>query len=109
MRGRDLKTGLPKTVAVTSEEIGEAIRGPLATIIASVKDVLEDAPPELIPDILDGGIILAGGVSQLRGIEKRFTRELGSPVKVTDDPVTCVVRGAGVLLENPHLLRKVSL
>jgi len=109
MRGRDLRTGLPKTVAVTSEEIGEAIRGPLATIIASVKDVLEDAPPELIPDILDGGIILAGGVSQLRGIEKRFTRELGSPVKVTDDPVTCVVRGAGVLLENPHLLRKVSL
>jgi len=109
MRGRDLRTGLPKAVAVTSEEICEAIRGPLTTIIASVKDVLEDAPPELIPDILDQGITLAGGLSQLRGMARRFSRELGAPVKVAEDPITCVVRGTGVLLESPRLLGKVKV
>lgn len=109
MRGRDLKTGLPKTVVVVSGEIGEAINGPIATIIASVKDVLEDAPPELIPDILDQGITLAGGVSQLRGIERRFSRELGASVRVAEDPITCVVRGTGILLESPRLLAAVKM
>lgn len=109
MRGRDLKTGLPKTVVVTSEEIGEAIKGPLAIIIASVKDVLEDAPPELVPDLLEQGITLAGGVAQLRGIWKKFSRELEAPVNVAEDPITCVVRGTGVVLENPKLLAKVRV
>ncbi|NIT04180.1 MreB/Mrl family cell shape determining protein, partial [Candidatus Saccharibacteria bacterium] len=109
VRGRDLKTGLPKTVAVSSHEIGEAIADPLAAIIASVKDVLEDAPPELVPDILDQGITLAGGVAQLRGIEKRFVRELGAPVNVAKDPITCVVRGTGVVLEKKELLKRISV
>lgn len=109
MRGRDLKTGLPKTVVITSEEIEEAIDGPLMTIVASVKDALEDAPPELVPDILDQGITLAGGVAQLRGIGKRFSRELKVPVNVTEDPITCVVRGTGLLMENPKLLGKVKV
>jgi len=109
MRGRDLKTGLPKTIVISSEEIREALNDPLTTIIASVKDVLEDAPPELVPDILDQGITLAGGVAQLRGIEKRFTRELGAPVNVAKDPITCVVRGTGVVLEKAGLLSKVRV
>jgi rod shape-determining protein MreB len=109
MRGRDLKTGLPKSVVVSSEEIGMALHGPLATIIASVKDILEDSPPELIPDILDQGIILAGGMSQLRGMAQRFSRELEAPVRVAEDPITCVARGAGVLLDNPRLLAKVKV
>lgn len=109
MRGRDLKTGLPKTVVITPEEIEEAINSPLMTIIVSVKDVLEDAPPELVPDILDQGITLAGGVAQLRGIGNRFSRELKVPVNVAEDPISCVVRGTGVLLENPRLLARMRV
>jgi rod shape-determining protein MreB len=109
MRGRDLKTGLPKTVVIKSEEIEEAISGPLMTIITSVKDILEDAPPELVPDILDQGITLAGGASQLRGMGKRFSRELKVPANVAEDPITCVVRGTGILLDNPKLLGRVRV
>lgn len=108
-RGRDITHGVPKTVTVHSEEIREALSEPLQEIVASLRVALEKTPPELSADIVDKGIVLAGGGAQLRGLDILLREETGLPVLVADDPTSAVVLGAGVVLDNPVLLREVTL
>ncbi len=99
IRGRDFLTGLPKTIAVTSEEIREAIRVPVDAIVAAVRDTLERTPPELAGDVMDRGMVLAGGGALLRLLGERLVRETGIPVHMADDPLMCVAVGSGRFLE----------
>src|SRR3990167_6328917 len=99
IRGRDLISGLPKTITISSEEIREAFSEPLTTILSAVKETLEQTPPELASDIMERGILMAGGGALLRGIDKLLSKETGLPVHVAEDPLTCVVLGAGKYLE----------
>jgi rod shape-determining protein MreB len=107
MRGRDLITGLPKQVDVSIGEIREAIAGPVNLIVEAVKLSIEETPPELLADIMDQGIILAGGGAMLKGIDLRLQEETQIPVHIADDPLQCVVRGTGACLENLEVYRKV--
>lgn len=104
--GRDLVFGLPRTVILTSDEVTEAIRPILMQIIGAVKGVLEDTPPELAADIIDKGIIMSGGTSLLRGFDKLMTEETGVPSHTADEPLLCVVRGTGLVLENIELWKR---
>lgn len=104
--GRDLVFGLPRTVILTSNEVTEAIRPVLMQIIGAVKGVLEDTPPELAADIIDKGIIMSGGSALLRGFDKLLTEETGVPSHVADEPLLCVVRGTGLVLENIELWKR---
>jgi len=107
MRGRDLVTGLPKEIDVTVDEIREAIAGPVGLIVDAVKLTIEETPPEILADIMDQGIILAGGGAMLKGLDLRLQDETRMPVHVADDPLQCVVRGTGACLENLEIYRKV--
>ena len=109
LRGRDLRTGLPASVQVSSVDIRHAISGPVNAIVTEVKAALEETPPELVADIMDRGIMLAGGGALLHGLEHRLREETLMPVTIADDPLTCVVRGTGKCLEELGLLQKVSL
>lgn len=109
MRGRDLVTGLPKEIEVNDSQIREALRRSIATIIENIKATLEVTPPELVADIYERGIVLTGGGSLLRGLDTLISREASIPVRVAEDPLTCAVRGAGALLDNPVLLKDVAL
>lgn len=104
--GRDLVFGLPRTVTVTSTDVTEAIRPTLLQMIGAVKAVLEDTPPELAADIIDKGIIMSGGTSLLRNFNKLLTEETGVPAHVADEPLLCVVRGTGLVLENVGLWKR---
>lgn len=104
--GRDLVFGLPRTITVTSDEVTEAIRPTLLQIVGAVKGVLEDTPPELAADIIDKGIVMSGGTSLLRNFDKLMTEETGVPAHVADDPMFCVVRGTGLVLENIELWKR---
>lgn len=104
--GRDLVFGLPRTVVVTSSEVTEAIRPTLLQMIGSVKAVLEDTPPELASDIIDKGIIMSGGTSSLRNLNKLLTDETGVPAHLAEEPLLCVVRGTGLVLENIELWKR---
>ena len=104
--GRDLVFGLPRSLVITSGEITEAIRGPLMQIIGAVKAVLEDTPPELAADIIDKGIVMSGGTGLLRNFNKLMTEETGVPAHVAEDPMLCVVRGTGLVLENIELWKR---
>lgn len=104
--GRDLVFGLPRSVVVTSDEITEAIKPVLLQIIGAVKGVLEDTPPELAADIIDKGIVMSGGSSLLRNFDKLLTEETGVPAHVADEPLLCVVRGTGLVLENIELWKR---
>lgn len=104
--GRDLVFGLPRTITVTSDEVTEAIRPILLQIIGTVKAVLEDTPPELAADIIDKGIVMSGGTSSLRNFDKLMTEETGVPAHVAEDPMFCVVRGTGLVLENIELWKR---
>jgi rod shape-determining protein MreB len=99
IRGRDLVTGLPKTIVITSEEVREAIGVPVEAIIAAVRDTLDRTPPELASDIMDRGMVLVGGGALLRHLDERLRRETGIPVHVADDPLMCVAIGSGRSLE----------
>ncbi len=99
VRGRDQVTGLPKTIMVTSEEIRTALMEPTSAIISVIKSALEETPAELAADLIETGITLAGGGALLRGIDKLINKETGLPVRIADDPITCVVRGTGKFLE----------
>ena len=99
VRGRDLLTGLPKTIVVTSEEIRGAISAPVDAIVAAVRDTLNRTPPELASDVMDRGMVLAGGGALLRLLDERLRRETGIPVHVADDPLMCVAVGSGRFLE----------
>ena len=107
VRGRDLLTGLPRTVAMESEEIREAIEEPLAAIIAAVKSTLEQTPPELASDLMEYGIVLTGGGSLLRGLDERLKHETGMPVHVSENALTNVVDGSAMALEEIDALKKV--
>jgi rod shape-determining protein MreB len=104
--GRDLVFGLPRTVVITSTEVTEAIKPVLMQIIGAVKAVLEDTPPELAADIIDKGIIMSGGSALLRNFDKLMTEETGVPAHVADEPLLCVVRGTGLVLENIELWKR---
>lgn len=107
VRGRDLINGLPKAVKVSDAQIREAISRTIHLIIDNIKITLETTPPELVSDIYEHGITLTGGGALLRGLDKEIAQATKIPVRVADDALTCVVRGAGMLLEDEELLRKV--
>jgi rod shape-determining protein MreB len=107
VKGRSLKTGLPETVEIVSDEIRGALSDTVRMIIEMVKSTLEQTPPELSADIIERGIVLAGGSSLLRGLDKLLSEETGLPVHVAEDPLTCVVKGTGKYLEELDRLAKV--
>jgi rod shape-determining protein MreB len=107
IRGRDLVTGLPKTIILTSEEIREAISIPVDAIVTAVRDTLDRTPPELASDIMDRGLVLAGGGALLRLLDERLRREAQIPVHVADDPMMCVAYGSGRCLEEIQYYRSV--
>ncbi|OGY18203.1 MAG: rod shape-determining protein [Candidatus Chisholmbacteria bacterium RIFCSPLOWO2_01_FULL_50_28] len=109
VRGRDLETGLPKSLKINSFEVREALSPVIRQIIEEIKDTLEETPPELIADVLEHGITMAGGSSLLRGIDRLVSEDTKMPVWVADDPQTAVVRGCGMLLEDARLLSKVRV
>ncbi|MBI5731868.1 MAG: rod shape-determining protein [Candidatus Magasanikbacteria bacterium] len=100
VKGRDMVTGLPRTIVLTSDDVTEAIQGELEGLISALKEVLFDTPPELSADVMDKGMVLSGGSAQLRNIDQLFSKAIGVAAFVADDPVLCVVRGAGIALEN---------
>ncbi|GMA50986.1 MreB-like protein [Alicyclobacillus contaminans] len=105
VRGRDMVSGLPKTVTVRAEEMQEALQEPIEAIIAATKQVLEKTPPELAADIFDKGVILTGGGALVDGLDKLMQEELQIPVHVAEDPMKCVVIGTGMVLDNPSWRR----
>ncbi|MGH2720164.1 MAG: rod shape-determining protein [Actinomycetota bacterium] len=107
VRGRDLVTGLPKTIVVSSDEIRRALEEPLGTIVDGVKSTLDGTPPELAADIMQRGIVVTGGGALLRGLDDRLTHETGMPIIVSEDPLSCVVRGSGRCLEEFGALKRV--
>ena len=109
VRGRDIETGLPKSVRVGEAEIREALATVVSEIIEGISETIEETPPELIGAIMEHGIVLAGGGSLVRGIDKLVAQEIKMPVWVTEDPQTAVVRGCGKLLDDDQLLRKVKI
>jgi rod shape-determining protein MreB and related proteins len=109
MRGRYLLTGLPRQVVVHDGQIREALYRSVQTIVENIKATIEVTPPELVADIYERGIVLTGGGALLRGIERTIARETDIPVRVAEDPLTCVVRGAGLLLDNEPLLKDIAL
>ena len=108
VKGRDLVAGLPKTLTITSEEIREALQEPVSAIVEAIRITLERCPPELSSDLVDRGIVLAGGTSQLRGLDKLIAEQTGLPVHVAEDPLSAVAEGTGVVLHELNFLRKVS-
>ena len=100
IRGRNLVTGLPESIEISSVEMREALSQSLSVIIDTIKDALEEAPPEIVADLMDIGICLAGGGALLHGLAERLTDELKLRVWVAEDPLTCVVRGTGIVLDN---------
>lgn len=106
VRGRDLVSGLPKTLTVTSDEITDALHDTIYNIIDAVKVTLEKCPPELSADIMDRGIVLTGGGALLNNLDKLISKETGMPVIVADDPLDCVANGTGRALENIHLFKR---
>ena len=107
VKGRDLIAGLPKMITVTSEEIREALADPVHQIVESARIALERTPPELSADLIERGIMLAGGGALLRGLDKILSDETGLPVHVADDPLTAVVLGTGNVLNELKYLKRV--
>jgi rod shape-determining protein MreB len=108
VKGRDLISGAPKTIEVNSEEIRDALSEPVSAVVDAIKTALERTPPELAADIVDNGIILAGGGSLLANLDILIKEKTGLPVSLAEDPLTCVVRGSGKVLQDVDLLRKVT-
>ena len=106
VRGRDLVTGLPHTITLSSDEIEEALRESVYLLVHQAKNVLEQTPPELSADIIDKGIVLTGGGSLIKGFDQLLSHELKVPVFIAESPLTCVAEGTGILLDNLHLIDK---
>ncbi|SFF76541.1 rod shape-determining protein MreB [Halobacillus alkaliphilus] len=109
IRGRDMITGLPRTISVNSEEIEKALREPVQVIVKTAREVLERTPPELSADLIDRGVILTGGGALLHGVDQLLSEELKVPVLIADSPMDCVAAGTGILLENMDKHSKVVL
>ena len=109
VRGRDLVAGLPKTITVSSEEIREAVAGPISAILEATRMTLERTPPELSSDLIERGIVLAGGGALLRGMDKLISEETGLPVHIAEDPMTAVAIGTGKVLSEIRYLKKVTV
>jgi rod shape-determining protein MreB and related proteins len=109
VKGRDLISGAPKTIEVNSEEIRDALTEPVSAVVDAIKTALERTPPELAADIVDNGIILAGGGALLANLDILIKEKTGLPVALAEDPLTCVVRGSGKALQDMDLLRKVTI
>ena len=109
VKGRDLIDGIPKTIVVTDEEIREALREPVMSIVDTVRTCLERTPPELAADIVDKGIVLTGGGALLRGLDLLLRQETDLPITVGDDPLSCVALGTGKVLDELNLLKKVAI
>jgi rod shape-determining protein MreB len=106
VRGRDQVTGLPKIIQINSSEITEAMQEPLQAVVSTVRATLEKTPPELAADIIDRGMVLAGGGAQLRSVAQMVTQETGVPAYVAENPIACVALGAGRALENYEIMRR---
>jgi len=109
VRGRDLETGLPKSKKISSDEVRESLMPIIQEIVGHIKDTLEEAPPELVSDIMKRGIVMAGGGSLISGIDKMIADACKTKVIIAEDPLTCVVRGCGKLLSDPSLLKKLNI
>jgi rod shape-determining protein MreB len=109
IRGRDVLMGLPRTLTVTSDDVTEAISDELNQIIAAVKEVLYKTPPELSADIIEKGVLLSGGSSQLRNLDQLLSKATGVPVYVAEEPALCVAKGTGIALENLEVYKKSLL
>ena len=107
VKGRDLVTGVPKTITLSSAEVNEALLETIVSIIDVVRVALENTPPELSADLIERGMILAGGGSLLRGINKLLSEETGLPVHISEDPITSVALGTGKVLEELHYLKRL--
>jgi|SRR5271170_2212565 len=107
--GRDEMSGQPKTVEIDDEEIRDALRGPVNQLVESVHMVLEQTPPELLKDVADNGVMLTGGGALLRNLDVLISEEIGVTAKISDDPLSAVVRGVGRIVEDPSLLERLSL
>jgi len=108
VKGRDLVAGLPKTLTLTTEEVREALHEPISTIVEAVRFTLERSPPELSADLVDRGLVLAGGGALLHGIDKLIAEQTGLPAHVADDPLSAVAEGTGMVLHELKFLRKVA-
>lgn len=106
VRGRDLTTGYPKTIELSSNEITDAMQEQLREIVQTVKNVLQETPPELCSDIMDRGMVISGGGALLKNIDQLITRITGVPARIADDPLTCVAKGTGIVLENLEVYKK---
>ncbi len=109
IRGRDLINGLPKAVMINDKQVREALSRTISKIIENIKTILETTPPELVSDIYERGVYLSGGGALLRGLDKAISTAAKIPVKIAEDPLTCVVRGCGIILGDRNLLEKVVL
>lgn len=106
IRGRDLVTGLPKNLLINANQICEALSEPVANIVDAVRNTLERTPPELASDIMDRGIVMTGGSSLLRNLDRLLSKETGMPVYVSDDALSCVALGTGIAVENVDIYKK---
>jgi len=109
IKGRDLVAGIPKTMKISSVQVREALSEPVQAIIQAVRQALEETPPELAADILDKGIVVTGGGALLKGLDKRLREETNLAINIAEDPLTCVVRGTGKVLENMSHFSKVLI
>jgi len=107
IKGRDLVSGLPKTIHISAEEVRQAIEEPVNAIIDAVKNTLDRCPPELAADVMDKGIVLTGGGALLKGMDERLRHETGMPIHVADNPLSCVALGSGKCLEEFEVLKRV--
>jgi rod shape-determining protein MreB len=108
VKGRDLVAGLPKTITITSQEVRDALMEPVSRIVEAVRITLERCPPELSADLVDRGVVLAGGGALLRGLDKLIAEETGLPVHVAEDPLSAVAEGTGKALQEIEFLRAVA-
>ena len=106
IKGRDIVAGLPKTLTITSEEIRNALKDPVSQIVDAVRITLDKCEPELAADLVDRGLVLSGGSSQLRGLDKLLAQQTGLPVTIADDPLSAVAEGTGVVMNELDFLAK---
>jgi rod shape-determining protein MreB len=109
IKGRDLVSGIPKTLILDDDEVRESLADPVSQILNGIKQALENTPPELSADIVDKGIVLAGGGALLKGLDVFLREETSLPIIIAEDPLTCVVLGAGKVLDDEDILQKVRM